>query len=201
MIRVLCLIGGLAGGAGLSQYPEFSQQYLQRLAGQVDALTEVVKDFDASALAAGLGREQALEELTGSPFLQSRQADMRRTFARHARLAENLMVLRDAGPLTRLTLPHHMGDTAILRATWADFTPAVPISVAGAASGGVGFAVGWGVLAVLLAALTVPFRKTAKPARKNHHRAPAMRHEPALSKPTPVATPADHRPRLAGVQR
>ncbi|MBU0778826.1 MAG: DUF2937 family protein, partial [Alphaproteobacteria bacterium] len=35
MIRALALIGGLAGGAALSQYPEFSQQYLQRLAGQV----------------------------------------------------------------------------------------------------------------------------------------------------------------------
>lgn len=36
--RVLALAGGLSGAVGLSQFPEFSQQYLQRLAGQVDAL-------------------------------------------------------------------------------------------------------------------------------------------------------------------
>lgn len=200
MIRVLCILGGLAGGASLSQYPEFSQQYLQRLAGQVDALTEVVKDFDASALDAGLGREQALEELTGSPFLESRQASMRRTFARHARLAENLMVLRDAGPLARLTLPHRMGDAATLRATWADFTPAVPVSVAGVTTAGAGFVAGWGVLAALFAALSRPLRKPAKPPRK-HRRAPAVRSDPPLNKPTLVTTPADHRPRLDGVQR
>lgn len=201
MIRVLCLLGGLAGGAGLSQYPEFSQQYLQRLAGQVDALTEVVKDFDASALAAGLGREQALEQMTGTPFLESRQGDMRRTFARHARLAENLIVLRDAGPMARLTLPHRMGDTATLRATWADFTPAVPVSVAGAATTGAGFVAGWGLLAALFAALARPFRKSAQPVRKRRVREPVLRSDPPLNTPTLVATGDGKRPRLAGVQR
>ncbi|WP_439155652.1 DUF2937 family protein [Yoonia sp.] len=201
MIRMLCLVAGLSGAAGLSQYPEFSQQYLQRLAGQVDALTEVVKDFDASALAAGLGREQALEQMTGTPFLESRQADMRRTFARHARLAESLIMLRDAGPLARLTLPHRMGDAATLRATWADFTPAVPVSVAGATTAGAGFVSGWGLFAALFAALGVPFRKSPKRARKQDRRALAVRPEPPLNKPTLLATPGDHKPRLAGARR
>jgi len=84
MIRVMALAGGVAGAATFSQYPEFAQQYTQRLAGQVDALTTVVMDFDTSALAAGLGREAALAEMTGSDFLVARQSDMRRTFARHA---------------------------------------------------------------------------------------------------------------------
>ena len=29
MLKILSLAGGLAGAAGLSQFPEFSQQYLQ----------------------------------------------------------------------------------------------------------------------------------------------------------------------------
>ena len=45
------MIGGLTGAAGLSQLPEFSQQYLQRLAGQVDELTRQVVEFDQTALA------------------------------------------------------------------------------------------------------------------------------------------------------
>lgn len=202
MIRILCLVGGLAGAAGLSQFPEFSQQYLQRLAGQVDALTVVVKDFDTSALAAGMGREDALEQMAGTPFLESRQVDMRRTFARHARLTENLIVLRDAGPLARLTQPHRMADPDTLAATWADFTPAVPVSVAGVASAGTGFAAGWGLLAAILAAVTAPFhRKPRLRAKQNRRREPMIRQDPAIARPTLVATPADNRPRLSGVQR
>ena len=87
MWKIVTLAGGVAGAATLSQYPEFTQQYLQRLAGQVDALALVARDFDASALEAGFGREAALDQMTGAPFLEARQTDMRATFARHARLA------------------------------------------------------------------------------------------------------------------
>lgn len=202
MIRVLCLAGGLACGAGLSQFPEFSQQYLQRLAGQVDVLTLVVKDFDASALAAGMGREEALEQMTGTPFLDRRQLDMRRTFARHARLSENLILLRQSGPLGRLTQPHRMSDTDLLQATWGDFTPALPISVAGAASAGTGFVTGWALLAGCLAVVLAPFRRNrAKRGTPPTRAEPALRRDPPINRPTLVATPADNRPRLAGVKR
>ena len=42
MLKILSIVGAVAGAAGLSQFPEFSQQYLQRLAGKVDALGLVV---------------------------------------------------------------------------------------------------------------------------------------------------------------
>ena len=60
IIRALTLVGSLIAGAGASQFPEFSQQYAQRLGGAVGALSEVVADFDASAVAEGLTRPQAL---------------------------------------------------------------------------------------------------------------------------------------------
>ncbi|WP_296427496.1 DUF2937 family protein [Yoonia sp.] len=202
MIRALCLAGGLAGGMTLSQFPEFSQQYLQRLAGQVDALTVVVKDFDASALASGLGREDALEQLEGTAFLASRQADMRRTIARHARLVEDLILLRDASPLVRLTLPHRMADVETLRATWVDFTPAVPVTVAGAASAGTGFLGGWAVIAALFGLIISPMRR--RPYAKNKAAArhePAIRIEPPTTRPTLVTQTPGHIPKLAGAQR
>ncbi|MEO1364377.1 MAG: DUF2937 family protein, partial [Pseudomonadota bacterium] len=59
--RALMLAGGFAGAALTSQFPEYSQQYTQRLGGAVDALAEVVADFDASARAEGLSREAALD--------------------------------------------------------------------------------------------------------------------------------------------
>ena len=52
--RALALLGGLAGGVSLSQFPEYSQQYIQRLAGAVDELTLFVEGFDADATSVGL---------------------------------------------------------------------------------------------------------------------------------------------------
>ena len=60
MRRTLSLFGGLALGLALSQFPEYAQQYTQRLGGAVDELRAVTRQFDAAATAAGLSREQAL---------------------------------------------------------------------------------------------------------------------------------------------
>ncbi|MBL9056016.1 MAG: DUF2937 family protein, partial [Rhodobacteraceae bacterium] len=117
MLRILALAGGVAGAASLSQFPEFSQQYLQRLAGQVDALTLVVAEFDATAAANGLTRDAALQEVAGSAFLDDRRDDLTRAFARQSRLADNLTALRAATPLQRLTMPQRLADPETLQAT------------------------------------------------------------------------------------
>lgn len=202
MIRALCLIGGLAGAAGLSQYPEFSQQYVQRLGGQVDELTRQVKDFDETALADGMGREEMLEAMAATPVVESQVALWRRTFARHALLSESLMILREASPLERLTLPHRMADTATLQAVWSDFTPAMPLSVAGAASAGTGFLGGWVGFAALFALLAMPFRRAKTGSDKvAKRREPALKVDPPVVRPTLVADTASSVPRLAGVKR
>lgn len=162
--RVLALAGGLAGAAGLSQYPEFSQQYIQRLAGQVDALTVVVADFDRSALANGLSRAAALDELQGTNFLTSRRADMQRAFTRHDQLSSNLTFLRLASPLERIAMPHRLADPETFSATWADFRPALPLTLAGAVAAALGFFGGWGGVMVVLSLLLWPFRRRRTPA-------------------------------------
>lgn len=159
MRGILSLLGAMAGAAGLSQFPEFSQQYLQRLAGQVDALTVVAADFDRSAMKNGLTRDQALDQMTGTPFLSDRQADLRRTFLRQAVLSDNLAQLRAASPFERMAMPQRLADPETLQATWADFRPAVPVTVDGALSAGVGGVAGWGVMAGLLSLLLWPFRR------------------------------------------
>lgn len=215
MIRALALMGGLAGAATLSQYPEFSQQYLQRLAGQVDALTVVARDFDTSALEAGLGREEALSQMTGQPFLTARQADMRRTFARHAVMTENLAVLRAASPLARLSMPHRLGDGATLRATMADFQPAMPLTVAGMAAAGIGLVGGSVLMTMILGVIVLPFRRRARTASRaapNVDRTPLRVHtpgpdatqraEPPVARPRPVLVAEQpQRLRLMGEKR
>lgn len=192
MRRILCLCAGVAAGAAGSQYPAFSDAYLQRLAGQVDALSEVVKDFDTSALDAGLGREAALQQMTGTKFLAARQADMRATFLRHAKLTDDLTALRGATPFARMVMPHRHGDADTLRATLNDFQPALPLSSAGAAAAGGGFVVGWMALAAIIALLfrLVRPRSTARLTRQ----------EPTLARPQPRLV-SDNTPRLGGAQR
>ncbi|WP_417249961.1 DUF2937 family protein [Celeribacter sp.] len=159
IVKTLTLVGGLLGAATVSQYPEFTQQYLQRLGGQVEALDTVIADFDRSAERAEMTREEALASLGGSVFLENRRSDMRRTIARHEKLTEDLAELRAASPMERLTMPHRVADTETARATWDDFVPAMPISVEGGISALAGFLGGYGVVAALLHFLTWPFRR------------------------------------------
>ncbi len=191
MLKIIAVAGGLAGAAGLSQYPEFSQQYTQRLAGQVDAITVVVADFEASALRAGLTRTQAFAQMTGTPFLQDRQADMRRTFARHAVLSDNLAILREASALQRLTMPQRLMDADTLTKTWGDFQPAVPLTVSGVVSGGAGFVGGWALMVALLALLGGALRRRpqAPRAKIQSRKEPALRRAPELSPTKPNMQP------------
>lgn len=193
MIKILSICAGLSAALAASQFPSFTQQYMQRLGGQVDALTTVVMDFDRSALEAGLGREEALTQMTGTEFLTSRQADMRKTFARHANLSDHLATLQAATPMQRLIMPHRIADPEVFTTAWGDFKPSVPLTTAGAVSGGAGAFLGWGLFAGLIALIRRPFR--------NRRNAPMNRNEPRLRGPKPN-TETDHTtPRLFGEVR
>ena len=159
MLRVLAIIGGVSGAVALSQFPEFSQQYLQRLAGQVDALALITSEFDTNAAAHDLTREAALAQISGTAFLTDQQAALRGDFARFDRLSDNLSQLRAATPLARLTMPQRFGDAATLRATYADFRPAIPATTDGAITAGVGYVAGWAISGLVLSLLAWPFRR------------------------------------------
>ncbi|MCQ0971756.1 DUF2937 family protein [Paracoccus sp. TK19116] len=164
MISLLRLVFAALIGAALSQFPAFSDQYVQRLGGQVDALTRVAAEFDASADRAGLSREAALADLSGSEFREMHQGDMRQVFTRLSRAANDLQMLRIAGPLERMLLPHRLRDTETLAATWGDFRPAIPVTSAGLIAAGIGFLIGW----VIWGLVGVLFRRRshARPSRR-----------------------------------
>lgn len=166
--RALILAGGLAGGAAVAQFPEFSQQYVQRLGGAVDALEEVVADFDASAEAVGLSRGEALAQMTGSEFVERRRADMTRTIGRFERLSADLAALEAASPFARAGQALRFSDRDLVHDTWAAFRPAMPVTTDGLAFAGIGVFGGMAVVWTVLAALKLPFRRRpgrAVPAR------------------------------------
>ena len=162
LIRALTLAGGLTGAAGLSQFPEFSQQYIQRLGGAVDELTRVVQEFDADAQALGLTQEEALAQLSqGGAFGAERARTMTATMDRQARLSADLAALRDASPFVRATQVNRFTDAEIASRAYAAFKPAVPLTVEGLVFAGVGFVAGLALLSAVFALLRWPFRRRA----------------------------------------
>lgn len=128
-IRMTVLAGALTGALVAAQFPAYSQQYMQRLGGAVDALERVVADFDTSAASLGLSREQALKEMQGSDFVEKRREDLQRVFDRHAQLSADLAALKGHGPFMRAYLSTHLNDRVVARGAWADFEPALPLSL------------------------------------------------------------------------
>lgn len=164
MIRILTFIIGLGGATGLSQFPEFSQQYLQRLAGAVDELSRVVTDFDASAQSAGLSRQEALSQMGGTTFQDAHKADTEKTITRFERLSGDLKALRDAPMVVRALQPQRFTDPEIAAAAWSDFKPAMPVTVTGFGFAAVGFVLGVGLTWPLFWLMGWPLRALRRPA-------------------------------------
>ena len=55
-------------------------------------------------------------------------------------------------------MPHRLADPETLRATWADFRPAVPVTADGGISALVGYFAGWLGASAVLGLLAAPFR-------------------------------------------
>ena len=165
MRRTLAIVGGLALGLTLSQFPEYAQQYTQRLGGAVDELKIITADFDKAASEAGLSRDLALGryELVSDNFVAGRGRSMRQTFTRYEQLSATLAEIRGADPWTRFTLLPRYLDSEIGKRALEDFRPAVPVTLEGLAYAGGGFMVGYLALSALVRFLMLPFRRRRPP--------------------------------------
>ncbi len=149
--RTLALAGGLFGAVGFSQFPEYSQQYTQRLAGAVDELSGVVGMFDADAAKLGMTREEALADMAGAGGMAAARAlSMRQVFYRHDKLSSDLNALRVKTPVGQLTQAWRMTDVDVARKAWDDFRPAMPVTMDGIGFGVAGFLAGMVAMAGFL---------------------------------------------------
>ncbi len=153
--RTLAMAMGLIGAASLSQMPEFTQQYRQRLGGAVDELRTVVQRFDNDALAEGLSRDQALDRMRGAgdAFLQRRGVSETQAKIRLDNLETQRRAMAEAGPFERMVAFLRYRDADLSRRTMDDFEPAVPVTTEGVAAAGAGFLGGY----FLIRMLTAPF--------------------------------------------
>lgn len=161
MRRALALLGGIALAVMFSQYPEYAQQYEQRLGGAVDELRVVTERFDADAAAGGLTREQALATYRASDeeFLSRQGRSMAETFMRYSELSATLRRISGASPIERFNLMPQFFDTDIGGRTLDNFKPAVPVTTEGFVYAGVGLFVGYALVWALVAFVTLPFRR------------------------------------------
>jgi hypothetical protein len=161
MRRSISCLGGVLLAVLLSQFPEYAQQYAQRLGGAVDELRVVTGDFDRAAAAGGLTRTAALERYNASndSFLAGRGTSMTATFQRYEQLSTTLRQIEGAGPVERFqSIPAYF-DTDIGRRTLEAYKPAVPVTPEGFLYAGAGFLVGFLVLSSLWRVCALPFRR------------------------------------------
>lgn len=164
MRRALGILGGIGLALGLSQFPEYNQQYIQRLGGAVDELAAITAEFDAAATRAGITRTEALGRYAavGDDFIAERGDDMSDIFARHQRLSAHLDALRGAGPVDRLASFGRYYDPELAERTLGDFRPAVPATGEGLAYAGAGLAAGYALVAGLISLVLLPFRRRGR---------------------------------------
>jgi hypothetical protein len=161
MRRMVAGIGGLGLALVLSQFPEYAQQYTQRLGGAVDELRVITEDFDRAAAEGGLDRAEALGryEASNDDFLAGRGTSMTATFQRYEQLSATLARIENADAIERLqSLPAYL-DTDIGQRTLESYKPAVPVTMEGILYAGGGFILGYLVLSGIWRFVTLPFRR------------------------------------------
>jgi hypothetical protein len=145
MTRRLALAIGLLCGLIGAQWPEFSQQYRQRLGGALDELRRVVAAFDAETESHSLTPAEAVARLKTNPdpLARERGADIEGDIVREARLEEEFAELQGAGPLRRLIVMAGDFDSATADQTLRDFEPAIPVTSEALIVGALALVFGW----------------------------------------------------------
>jgi hypothetical protein len=161
MRRFLGVIGGIALGLTASQFPEYAQQYTQRLGGHVDELKAITEKFDRDATAEGLSRDEAFAryDATSDGFIQGQGLSMEQTFVRYEDLRSKLADIQDAGPIDRLRyLPDYL-DSEIGQRTLQNFVPAVPVTIEGFVYAAIGVLLGYTLVSIIVGLFAMPFRR------------------------------------------
>ncbi|MDR1282247.1 MAG: DUF2937 family protein [Opitutaceae bacterium] len=142
--RVVCV----AGAAGLSQGPEFMQQYLQRLGGHLDEARRHLRQFVDTAKSAGISLDQLVER-TGGAHADPALAGLGQVIVDTRERVEVLTVaeqaLRDASLWERPFVFVRYLDWQIAEGTWGVYKPAVPTTVEGLVYAGVGLLLALGL--------------------------------------------------------
>ena len=127
--RALCVIGTVL----FSQIPEFMQQYLQRLGGHLDEARRQLEQFQQTAAQSGLTLDRLINQTSANadPAVAKLGGVMTEAMSRVDTLAAAQAAIQHASIWSRPFVFLQHVDTAIARATWTIFKPAVPTTIEG----------------------------------------------------------------------
>lgn len=150
-MRIVLVIFALMCGAAASQFPEFHQQYLQRLGGTLDELDRQVDALDMRANEAGLERYPYIRRLLNNDdvVVQREGQNLLDMVTRRLRIEQAIAELREIpGYLLAFKTALYF-ETDIARNTAIDYKPAVPLTLSGIGHAIAGFFLGY-ILPLLL---------------------------------------------------
>ncbi len=162
MLRGLLVIFAVLCACAMSQFPEFHQQYMQRVGGAYDELSRQVAGLDERAAAAEMNRYPYIRRLidNNDEVVRREGEALLAMVGRHKRL-ENLLKDMETTPgylLAVKTVGYLEADIA--QEALKAYKPALPLTVSGAGHAFGGFLFGY--LLPLLLRLLVPRREPVR---------------------------------------
>jgi hypothetical protein len=151
LIRRLALFFAMIFGVIGAQFPEYAQQYRQRLGGAIDELNTIIARFDQDAAQSGLTEHDGITRLQQNPdvFVQGRGDQMNDIVARRDKLVRQAQTYTDSGRIKRVWELATQADPYIAWRAYETFEPGVPVTTEGFVSAAIGFVVGWGLIRLL----------------------------------------------------
>ncbi len=151
LIRRLALFFAMILGVVGAQFPEYAQQYRQRLGGAIDELNTIIGRFDADAAQNGLSESEGITRLQHNPdvFVQGRGDQMTEIVMRRDKLQRQSQIYADSGSVKRVWELATQADPYIAWRAYQTFEPGIPVTTEGILSAVIGFAVGWGLIRLL----------------------------------------------------
>ncbi len=142
------LIFGVIVAGSLSQFPEFAQQYTQRIGGAYAEIHAVADDLRADAARNGKTVAQAIAEYdaAGSSFFKDRGESIAQVIARESYLAAHYAALSNGSGIDQLIAFGRAPDIAIAQATLRIYRPAIPVTPTGGLHAALGFLAGYFLL-------------------------------------------------------
>ena len=165
--RIANGLAAIAGAGFASQFPEFYQQYLQRLGGRLDqALVQEARIYEA-AQGQGLAVPDYVQRFldSGDPVFKAEGQLLQDTLKDAETLRAALIELQNAAPLARPFTFVENVDSGLFKATLDAYVPAMPVSVEGFSYAAVGMLLG------LLLLATAEKGSKGFARRWKHHRA------------------------------
>ncbi len=152
--RVLCVVGAVL----FSQFPEFVQQYLQRLEGHLDEARLQLQKFKEAAEQTGSTLDQLIQTASANPnpSLARLGTVIHETADRVRTLDAADQAIRNASAWSRPFVFVEKADPEIAKATWRIFRPAVPTTLEGAVYAAAGIIV---ILSLYHGCVRYPIRR------------------------------------------